>query len=162
MIQPAPTPVQSSPRGSQVHRSRSTARGFTLIEVLVVVVILAILAGVVVPQLMSYPDEARITRAQQDIQTLRSALEMYRLDNFVYPSTEQGLRALNAKPSGLPEAPNWRAGGYIRELPKDPWGGDYVFLNPGANGGIDLYSLGADRASGGEGPNADIGRASGG
>ncbi|HRD72449.1 MAG TPA: type II secretion system major pseudopilin GspG [Aquimonas sp.] len=162
MILSAPAPVQCSPCAHAVILSRRSVRGFTLIEVLVVVVILAILAGVVVPQLMSYPDEARVTRAQQDIQTLRSALEMYRLDNFVYPSTEQGLRALNAKPSGLPEAPNWRAGGYIRELPKDPWGGDYVFLNPGANGGVDLYSLGADRAPGGEGPNADIGRSSGG
>lgn len=133
-------------------------RGFTLIEILVVVTILGILAALVVPQLMSYPDDARITRAQQDIQTLRTALDLYRMDNFAYPSTEQGLRALAERPSGRPEAPNWRSGGYIKELPKDPWGSDYVYLSPGRSGDFDLYSLGADRAPGGEGAAADIGR----
>lgn len=133
-------------------------RGFTLIEILVVVTILGILAALVVPQLMSYPDDARITRAKQDIQTLRTALDLYRMDNFTYPSTEQGLRALVERPSGRPEAPNWRAGGYIKELPKDPWGSDYVYLSPGRGGDFDLYSLGADRAPGGEGAAADIGR----
>jgi general secretion pathway protein G len=133
-------------------------RGFTLIEILVVVTILGILAALVVPQLMSYPDDARITRAKQDIQTLRTALDLYRMDNFTYPSTEQGLRALVERPSGRPEAPNWRAGGYIKELPKDPWGSDYVYLSPGRGSDFDLYSLGADRAPGGEGAAADIGR----
>jgi general secretion pathway protein G len=107
---------------------------------------------------MSYPDEARVTRAQQDIQSLRTALDLYRMDNFSYPSTEQGLGALVTKPGGRPEAPNWRSGGYIKELPKDPWGGDYVYLSPGQTGDFDLYSLGADRAPGGEGAAADIGR----
>lgn len=134
------------------------ARGFTLIEILVVVTILGILAALVVPQLMSYPDEARVTRAEQDIQSLRTALDLYRMDNFTYPSTDQGLRALLAKPGGRPEAPNWRSGGYIKDLPKDPWGGDYVYLSPGQSGAFDLYSLGADRAPGGEGAAADIGR----
>lgn len=150
---------------SRVHAARAArlsaprrGRGFTLIEILVVVTILGILAALVVPQLMSYPDEARMTRAQQDIQALRTALDLYRMDNFSYPSTEQGLAALVSKPGGRPEAPNWRSGGYIKELPKDPWGGDYVYLSPGQGGDFDLYSLGADRAPGGEGPAADIGR----
>jgi general secretion pathway protein G len=144
-----------------VHPARVSglpARGFTLIEILVVVTILGILAALVVPQLMSYPDEARMTRAKQDIQALRTALDLYRMDNFGYPSTDQGLRALIAKPGGRPEAPNWRSGGYIKELPSDPWGGDYVYLSPGQSGDFDLYSLGADRAPGGEGAAADIGR----
>ena len=134
------------------------ARGFTLIEILVVVTILGILAALVVPQLMSYPDEARVTRANGDLQALRTALDLYRMDNFSYPSTEQGLRALVERPSGRPEAPNWRSGGYLKDLPKDPWGSDYVYLSPGRAGAFDLYSLGADRAPGGEGPAADIGR----
>lgn len=150
---------------SRVHAARPVrlsaprrGRGFTLIEILVVVTILGILAALVVPQLMSYPDDARLTRAEQDIQALRTALDLYRMDNFTYPSTEQGLRALVTKPGGRPEAPNWRSGGYIKELSKDPWGADYVYLSPGQSGAFDLYSLGADRAPGGEGPAADIGR----
>jgi general secretion pathway protein G len=155
MIEPDMIPSAVRP----VHaRSLRATRGFTLIEILVVVTILGILAALVVPQLMSYPDDARITRAEQDIQALRTGLDLYRLDNFTYPSTEQGLDALVRKPSGRPEAPNWRSGGYVKELSKDPWGGDYVYLSPGQNGDFDLYSLGADRAPGGEGPAADIGR----
>lgn len=133
------------------------ARGFTLIEILVVVVILGILATVVVPRFLDKPDEARVTRARADIQALTTALNLYRLDNFAYPSTEQGLQALVAQPSGAPAAPNWRQGGYIDRLPKDPWGGDYRFLSPGQRGDFDLYSLGSDGQPGGEGVAADIG-----
>ncbi len=138
-----------------VHRPR--VGGFTLIEILVVVVILGILATVVVPRFMDKPDEARVVRAQQDVQALVAALNMYRLDNFAYPSTEQGLEALVRKPTGRPDAPNWKAGGYIDRLPKDPWGRDYSYLSPGRNADIDIWSAGADGQPGGEGTNADIG-----
>lgn len=133
------------------------ARGFTLIEVLVVVTILAILAAVVVPRFLDRPDEARAARARQDIQALVTGLNLYRLDNFVYPSTDQGLQALVQKPGGAPDAPNWRPGGYIDRLPQDPWKRDYLYLNPGRRGEIDVYTLGADGQPGGDGPNADIG-----
>lgn len=131
--------------------------GFTLIEILVVVVILGILATVVVPRFMDKPDEARVARARQDIQALVTALNLYRLDNFAYPSTDQGLQALSSKPGGTPAPANWRAGGYIERLPKDPWGGDYLYLSPGQRGEIDVYSLGSDGQPGGEGTAADIG-----
>ena len=130
------------------------SRGFTLIEVLVVVVILGILAAVVVPRLMDRPDEARAVRARQDIQAVMTALNMYRLDNFAYPSTEQGLEALVQAPPG---ATNWRAGGYLDRLPTDPWGRAYLYLNPGRQGEIDVWTHGADGRAGGEGANADIG-----
>lgn len=128
--------------------------GFTLIEVLVVVVILGILAAVVVPRLMDRPDEARAVRARQDIQAIVTALNLYRLDNFSYPSTDQGLDALVQAPPG---ASNWRAGGYLDRVPVDPWGRPYLYLNPGRNGDIDVWSQGADGRSGGEGANADVG-----
>lgn len=131
--------------------------GFTLMELLVVVMILGILATVVVVNVMDRPDEARIAKVKQDIRALTTALNMYRLDNFQYPSTEQGLEALVSRPAGQPPAPNWRSGGYIESLPSDPWGNDYVYLNPGVHAEIDVYSLGADGAPGGEGINADIG-----
>lgn len=132
-------------------------RGFTLIEVLVVVVILSILAAIVVPQVMDKPDEARVTKSKQDVQALVTALNIYKLDNFAYPSTDQGLQALVNQPSGQPEARNWKANGYIDRLPADPWGREYQYLNPGVHGEIDVYSLGADGALGGEGVNQDIG-----
>ena len=131
--------------------------GFTLIEVLVVIVILGILAAVVVPRIMDQPDQARVTKARQDVQSMVTALNIYRLDNFNYPSTDQGLDALLKKPSGLPATPNWKSGGYIDRLPTDPWGTPYQYLNPSLNGELDVYSLGADGAAGGEGINADIG-----
>jgi general secretion pathway protein G len=135
----------------------SLALGFTLIEVLVVVVILGILAAVVVPKFFDKPGEARQARAKADINALVTALNLYRLDNFVYPSTDQGLQALVAKPSGTPEARNWKAGGYLERLQQDPWGRDYLYLNPGQHGEIDVYTYGLDGQQGGEGENADIG-----
>jgi len=119
-------------------------QGFTLIEVMVVVVILGILAAVLVPRVMDRPDQARITKARQDIRALEAALNLYKLDNFVYPSTDQGLDALVEKPSS-PEPPNWKQGGYIDRLPQDPWKQPYLFLSPGEHGSIDVYSLGPDQ-----------------
>lgn len=137
--------------------ARLPARGFTLIEVLVVVVILAILAAVVIPKVMEHPGEARVARAKADIQAIVTALNTYKLDNFTYPATEQGLEALASKPSGAPEAPNWRKGGYLDGVPKDPWGRNYLYLHPGAHGDMDVYTLGADGKPGGEGEAGDIG-----
>lgn len=133
-----------------------TQRGFTLIEVLVVVVIIAVLAAFVVPRFMDEPGKAQQVRARADIHALATALNMYRLDNFAYPSTNQGLEALVSKPAGLPEARNWKSGGYMDRLPRDPWGRDYIYLSPGQHGDFDLYSLGADAQPGGEGVNADV------
>ncbi len=131
--------------------------GFTLLEVMIVVVILGILAALVVPKIISRPDEARVIAAKQDIASFMQALKLYRLDNLRYPTTEQGLQALVQKPLAMPLPPNWKSGGYIERLPKDPWGNPYQFLNPGLHGDIDVYSLGADGAAGGEGNDADIG-----
>jgi general secretion pathway protein G len=132
-------------------------RGFTLLEVMVVVVILGILAALVVPKIISRPDEARVLAAKQDIASLLQALKLYRLDNQRYPTTEQGLQALLAKPSTAPIPLNWKPGGYIERLAKDPWGGLYQYLNPGVHGEIDVFSYGADGTPGGEGNDADIG-----
>lgn len=132
-------------------------RGFTLIEILVVVIILSILATVAIPQFLGAPDDAREAKARQDIRAIENALNMYRLDNFRYPSTDQGLEALVRQPSGNPPAPNWREGGYLQRLPKDPWGNDYIYLNPGRHGAIDIYTLGADGQPGGDGIDAEIG-----
>lgn len=131
--------------------------GFTLIEVMVVVVILGILASVVVPRIMDNPDKARIVKAKQDIRVLESSLDQYRLDNFSYPTTDQGLEALVSRPGGSPEPANYPEHGYIKKLPKDPWGSDYLYLSPGEHGEVDIYSLGADGAPGGTGSAADIG-----
>ncbi len=132
-------------------------RGFTLLEIMVVVVILGILAALVVPKIISRPDEARVVAAKQDIASLMQALKLYRLDNQRYPTTEQGLQALHTKPTTSPIPLNWKQGGYIERLPKDPWGGPYQYLNPGVHGEIDVFSYGADSAPGGEGNDADIG-----
>jgi general secretion pathway protein G len=118
--------------------------GFTLIEVMVVVVILGILAAILVPKVMDRPDQARKTKAKQDIRALEAALSLYKLDNFVYPTTDQGLEALVEKPSS-PEPPNWKDGGYVDRLPKDPWNQDYLYLSPGENGSIDIFSMGPDQ-----------------
>lgn len=132
-------------------------KGFTLIEIMVVVVILSILAAFAVPRIMSRPDEARITKAQQDIRAIESALKLYRLDNFRYPTTDQGLQALVEKPTSSPEPKNWKQGGYLDRLPQDPWGNDYYYLSPGEQGEIDIYTLGADGQADGEGIDTDIG-----
>lgn len=124
---------------------------------MVVIVILGILAALIVPKVMSRPDEARIVAARQDIASLVQALKLYKLDNLSYPATEQGLQALVVKPTTQPQPPNWKPGGYVERLPKDPWGRDYLYLNPGQRGEIDVYSLAADGEPGGEGGNADIG-----
>lgn len=124
---------------------------------MVVVVILGILAALIVPKVMSRPDDARITAARQDVATLAQALRLYKLDNLAYPTTDQGLQALVAKPAAAPIPSNWKAGGYLERLPKDPWGREYRYLNPGRHGEIDVYSLGADGEPGGEGNDADIG-----
>ena len=136
---------------------RTRARGFTLIEVMVVVVILGILAAIVVPRIMDAPDKARIAKAKQDIRVIESSLELYKLDHFVYPSTQQGLDALVSPPSGDPPARNWKPGGYVQNLPKDPWGNPYQYMNPGTHGEIDIFTLGADGKPGGDGVNADVG-----
>ena len=132
-------------------------RAFTLIEVLVVVAILGILAAIVVPRIMDRPDEAKRVAASADIGAIVQALKLYRLDNGTYPATDQGLGALVQRPTTNPVPSNWKQGGYLDRLPKDPWGGDYQYLSPGIKGEIDVFSLGADRARGGEGNNADIG-----
>lgn len=135
---------------------RRAQRGFTLIEIMVVVAILAILGATVVPMVINRPNEARVTRAKTDIGAFAQALELYKLDNFSYPSTEQGLESLVTKPSGDPEPANWKDGGYVQKLNKDPWGRDYLYLSPGENGDYDIISLGNDGAEGGEGFDADI------
>ncbi|WP_217475539.1 type II secretion system major pseudopilin GspG [Stutzerimonas stutzeri] len=132
-------------------------RGFTLIEIMVVVVILGILAALVVPQVMNRPDQAKVTVAKGDIKAIGAALDMYKLDNYSYPSTQQGLEALVEKPSGNPQPKNWNRDGYLKRLPKDPWGNEYQYLSPGTKGQYDLYSYGADGKQGGSDLNADIG-----
>jgi general secretion pathway protein G len=122
---------------------------------MVVVIILGILAAIVVPRVMERPDEARITKAKQDIRAMESALNLYKLDNFTYPTTDQGLEALVQKPAGSPEPKNWKK--YMDRLPKDPWGEPYQYLSPGSKGEVDIFSLGADGQQGGEGVNADVG-----
>lgn len=131
--------------------------GFTLIEIMVVVVILGILAALVVPQVMSRPDQAKVTVTKGDIKGISAALEMYRLDNFAYPGTQQGLEALVTQPTTPPLARNWNRDGYLKALPRDAWGNPYQYLSPGTRAAFDLYSLGADGKPGGEDLDTDIG-----
>jgi len=131
-------------------------RGFTLIEIMVVVIIIGLLAAIIGPQVLGRVDDAKITKARADIQSIEGALTLYKLDNFRYPTTEQGLRALVVKPED-PALTNWKAGGYLKRLQKDPWSADYLYESPGTHGDVDVYTLGADRQPGGEGADADIG-----
>ncbi len=137
--------------------TRARQSGFSLVEILVVLVIMGLLISIVAPTVLNRADEARVQKVQADFKAIETALKIYRLDNFVYPTTEQGLQAL-VEPSTLePEPRNFKQGGYLPELPIDPWGRPYLYLSPGEHGEVDLYSLGADGLSGGEGQNADIG-----
>ena len=142
-------------RSSDDRRRRDPERGFTLIEVMVVIVILGVLAAIAVPRIMSKPDEARAKAAQTEVAQILQALDLYRLDNYRYPSTEQGLAALVERPGTDPVPTNWKP--YLKQAPVDPWGRPYQFLNPGVRGEIDVFSLGADGRPGGEGVAADIG-----
>jgi general secretion pathway protein G len=138
-------------------RTRRLARGFTLIEIMVVVVIIGLLAAVIVPSMFGRVEEARVAKAKSDIQAIETGLTMYKLDNFKYPSTDLGLAALSTRPND-PTVRNWRAEGYIKRISKDPWGNPYQYVFPGTRGqDYDLFSLGADAREGGEGPDADIG-----
>ncbi|WP_137919064.1 type II secretion system major pseudopilin GspG [Hydrogenophaga sp. 2FB] len=134
---------------------RALRRGFTLIELMVVLVIIGVLAALIVPNVLDRADDARVTAAKTDVNNLMQALKLYRLDNQRYPTGEQGLNALVAKPSAGPTPPNWRP--YLDKLPADPWGRPYQYINPGLKGEVDVLSLGADGQAGGEGKEADIG-----
>lgn len=134
----------------------TSQKGFTLIEIMIVVVILSILASLIIPRIMNRPDQARVVKAQQDMRAIESALNMYRLDNFYYPTTNQGLEALVNKPSLQPEPANWQQA-YLDKLPNDPWGQPYLYLMPGKNGDFDLFTYGADKRKGGEDSDTDIG-----
>ncbi len=147
---PAPMPMHVWRR---VRRQRTP--GFTLIELMVVLVIIGVLAALIVPNVLNRADDARVTAARTDVNNLMQALKLYKLDNQRFPSAEQGLKALVAKPTAGPMAPNWKP--YLDKLPNDPWGQPYQFANPGVKGEIDVYSLGADGVVGGEGNDADIG-----
>jgi general secretion pathway protein G len=142
---------------SQNMSTKRLIQGFTLIEVMVVVVILSILAVLVVPKIMDNPDKARRLKVEQDLRAVETALKLYKLDNYVYPTTDQGLEALVTKPTAPPEPRQWKSGGYLDSIPLDPWGTPYNYLSPGEHGEFDLYSLGADRQIGGTEINADVG-----
>ncbi|MEP6656827.1 MAG: type II secretion system major pseudopilin GspG, partial [Betaproteobacteria bacterium] len=129
----------------------------TLIEIMVVIVILGILAALVVPRVLERPDEARVIAAKNDIAAIMQALKLYRLDNQRYPTAEQGLAALVARPTQPPAPVNWKPNGYLERLPNDPWGHAYQYLNPGLRGEIDVFSLGADGQPGGSNTDADVG-----
>ncbi|MGB2941267.1 MAG: type II secretion system major pseudopilin GspG [Candidatus Macondimonas sp.] len=135
---------------------RKRMGGFTLIEIMVVVVILGILAALIVPNIMDRPDMARVAKTKQDLRALQTALNLYRLDNYRYPTTDQGLEALVEKPSVEPLPPAYKKGGYLERMPKDAWGRPYLYLSPGVHGEVDISSLGADGQPGGEGVDADI------
>jgi general secretion pathway protein G len=134
---------------------RAVQAGFTLIELMVVLVIIGVLAALIVPNVLERADEARATAARTDVNNLMQALKLYKLDNQRYPTGEQGLQALLSKPSTPPVPSNWKP--YVEKLPNDPWGRPYQYLNPGVKGEIDVMSFGADGQPGGEGKDADVG-----
>jgi general secretion pathway protein G len=142
-------------RHSQFTRRRLRVHGFTLIELMVVLVIIGVLAALIVPNVLDRADDARVTAARTDVNNLMQALKLYRLDNQRYPAADQGLEALVRKPTTGNIPPNWRP--YLEKLPNDPWGRPYQFVNPGVKGEIDVFSFGADGQPGGEGTNADVG-----
>jgi general secretion pathway protein G len=155
-LQPlAPVPADRLPATTCVQARPHRARGFTLIELMVVLVIMGVLAALIVPNILGRTDEARETAAKTDIATLMQALKLYKLDNGMYPTQEQGLQALVVKPSTPPIPTNWKP--YLDKLPTDPWGRPYQYLNPGVKGAVDVFSYGADGKPGGDGVNADIG-----
>jgi general secretion pathway protein G len=146
------------PNHPLVRRARRT-HGFTLIELMVVIAILGILAALIVPRFVGFTDDAKVSAARQDVASIMQALKIYRIDNGMYPTTEQGLRALIARPTTEPIPSNWRQGGYLERssVPVDPWKREYKYLNPGLRGEIDVFSYGRDGQPGGEGYDADIG-----
>ncbi|MFW9617230.1 type II secretion system major pseudopilin GspG [Aquabacterium sp.] len=142
------------PQGGQ-KAMRALQRGFTLIELMVVLVIIGLLAALIVPNVLDRADDARVTAARTDVSNIMQALKLYKLDNQRFPSSEQGLQALVTKPTAAPIPPNWKS--YLEKLPNDPWGRPYQYVNPGVKGAVDVFSFGADGQSGGEGRDADIG-----
>ena len=135
---------------------RSPQSGFTLIEIMVVVIIIGLLASIVAPAVLDRADDARLQKVQADFKAIQTALKLYRIDNYVYPNSAQGLEALVEKPAVAPEPRNWKQGGYLEELPRDPWGEPYQYLSPADDRKYDIFTRGADGVTGGEGQNADV------
>jgi general secretion pathway protein G len=138
-------------------KNSSKQYGFSLIEILVVLVIMGLLISIIAPNVLGRADDARVQKVFADFSAIETGLRMYRLDNFAYPSSEQGLRALSERPTLAPLPANWNSGGYLESLPIDPWGNAYLYLSPGQQGAYDIFSYGADAVRGGEGQNADYG-----
>jgi general secretion pathway protein G len=155
MLPPVPTLTNVPVSLARRPTITSGQRGFTLIELMVILVIIGVLAALIVPNVIDRADESRVTAARADVANLMQALKLYRLDNQRYPTQEQGLQALVQRPTSGPPAPNWRP--YLEKLPTDPWGRPYQYLNPGVHGAVDVFSFGADGQPGGEGNDADIG-----
>src|SRR5690606_7337905 len=148
--------MTSDDMSNKLNHKLSCNNGFTLIEIMVVMVILGLLVAIVAPNIMCRSDQAKVTVAETQLSNIANALDLYRLDNSHYPSTQQGLEALVRRPSGSPEPRNWNADGYLKSVPEDPWGNEYQYVSPGTEGPYDLYSFGSDGQEGGEGDAADI------